>query len=361
MNIEERVARLEKLLTSKVLGGADQTLRTSRLELVNAEKKVEAVLSPAPGGGVAISDQMGGNKTVIGVGDRGPELILTTRDGGNGIRMNITPQGKVLFGLYDGNHKARATMSVVPSGPSIDLRDERGKIRLGLTLQENGDPYVELVDSAGHTVVSVGTLPEKGTAGYLRLADSQGTPHLLIGVTDQGQPSIVLTGPDGKTRAILMTTPDNNNLSWYDADGNLRFAMGIGPKNTPELCFFSDLGKKRLSLANGTELTGLVINDSNEAGRLLLSVDTDERPWLSVIDPSGASRVKVTVLPDGSPGIALNDAAGQHVLLLTSRAESPGLLLCDPTGKTRAILTLGPEGSSLVLTDESGEPTFHAP
>jgi hypothetical protein len=87
---------------------------------------------------------------------------------------------------------------------------------------------------------------------------------------------------------------------------------------------------------------------------MLFGVDADERPWLAISDGNDAQRIKMTLLPDGSPTLSLCDPDSRPLATLTTAFDQPGLIVSDTTGSTRIVLA-GGATPMLVFLDETGE------
>lgn len=82
------------------------SLRTSRLELIDASGKIRGVL---------------------GMEDNSPSLTLFDELGNKRASLTVIAEGPRLF-LYDENENWRVMMATSPQGPGLGLRDADGKI-----------------------------------------------------------------------------------------------------------------------------------------------------------------------------------------------------------------------------------------
>ncbi len=108
-------------------------------------------------------------------------------------------------------------------------------------------------------------------------------------------------------------------------------------------------------MSSDDEYSGLRVYDSHEQGRLLATVDADERPMLAMYDSHRVPRVKITQMPDESPLLSLCDASGKALLTLVSQSGTSGVCLYDSKHRPRAILSVGKQ-PALVVLDEDQQP-----
>jgi hypothetical protein len=90
----------------------------------------------------------------------------------------------------------------------------------------------------------------------------------------------------------------------------------------------------------------LTMTDPQGVDRLRLTVRADGEQALALADDQGAARLALAVLADNSANLAFADARGQtRTVLGLSGAGAASLLFTDQQGGTRAALGLGADGS----------------
>lgn len=86
-------------------------------------------------------------------------------------------------------------------------------------------------------------------------------------------------------------------------------------------------------------------------------VDEQGVTRLLLRDDAGVPRLRISVLENGSPGMAFTDEAGHsRVVLGLLPDRSSSLVFADPSGATRAVLGISPdESATLVFADPAGQ------
>lgn len=100
-----------------------------------------------------------------------------------------------------------------------------------------------------------------------------------------------------------------------------------------------------------------VLTDGDDHIRGTWGVDESGMTRLQLRDHAGVARLRISVLDNGSPGMAFTDEGGRsRVVLGLLPDRSSSLVFADPTGATRAVLGISAdEGATLVFADRSGE------
>ena len=134
-----------------------------------------------------------------------------------------------------------------------------------------------------------------------------------------------------------------------------RLLLSLAPNDAPALRLQDTNGKPRVWVGIDDENNGLQIRDSQGAVRILVGVNADERPWLTVFDDRQQIRLKIMLLPDGSPGLFMCQPDGTTVTSMVAMQPSPGFTVCDANGQTRAFLAMCGAEAALVMVDDHGQ------
>ncbi len=140
------------------------------------------------------------------------------------------------FILVDAYGKARAGMFFDNADPHLDLLDENGNVRLGLTVVKGIGPRLGLWDENG---------------------------KLRVGLAlDKDFPSLGFYDESGKGRAGLTVAKDGPRFGLYDENGKMRSGMALYNAG-PTLGFYDENGKARVGLGVNKDGPRLELWDGN--------------------------------------------------------------------------------------------------
>lgn len=187
-------------------GGAPDTLRARRLELVGEGGKVAGVLEAEPDGGsrIVLADAEGRPRLRLTVHDDQPQVHLLDRQGG--VRLALATETR---------------------GGGVAVLDARGKVRGELRLSGDNAEFV-LRDPEGRPRLGSGC----GASGAsTALFDEGGAPRAELGISN-GQARLVLTDTSHRPRVVLQATgPESVAVGILDAEGRPMWG-GPGPQRT---------------------------------------------------------------------------------------------------------------------------------
>jgi hypothetical protein len=173
-------------------------------------------------------DQAGRQRGRLGVDAHGAaRLTLFGPDGAlPQVSLAANPQGGAELELGDGQRQSAVLLKADQDARTIALYRE-GKLRLGLEVQKNGDPAVNLYDK-GNRLLTLGltnqgdphltfygegqkaaleVISKKNGDRSLNLLDKNGTPRVVLGLKNDKQAALGLFDHQGKTRVGLMDEP----------------------------------------------------------------------------------------------------------------------------------------------------------
>jgi hypothetical protein len=124
-----------------------------------------------------------------------------------------------------------------------------------------------------------------------------------------------------------------------DDKDRMRGMMSVDPELGPGLRFFDPDGSRRIDLL----------------------IDKDGSPALTLRPTKGGTELAELSILKGTPGLVLSKDGVPQIVAFIGKSQ-PHLLLHDRKDKPRAELSLGPDGSpSLRLQDGEGKTLFQAP
>ena len=149
--------------------------------------------------------------------------------------------------------------------------------------------------------------------------------------------SIVLKDSDGKVRARLGTKDHNVRLEFFDQKDVLRLQLGVGDQRT-------------------------TISLGDAAGRMrgMLGVDKADEAIMGITGEEGHFATALTV-SGGIAGLKVNDVKGNLAAGLLTTPAGNALTVSDSAGRPRLAVTVPLTGPGLLVLDESGKATWHAP
>jgi hypothetical protein len=142
------------------------------------------------------------------------------------VSLAATPQGGAELELGDDQHRSALVLKADRDTRTIAVYQE-GKLRLGLEVQKNGEPAVNLYDK-GNRLISLGLtnqgdphltfygegqkaalelISKKNGDRSLDLMGKNGTPRVVLGLKNDKQAALGLFDRQGKTRVALMDEP----------------------------------------------------------------------------------------------------------------------------------------------------------
>ncbi len=154
-------------------------------------------------------------------------LVLAGQDGAPLVRLSATPQGKTSLQMGDEDSQRGLMVNTDPEGLQTIALYSEGKSRLGLEVQKNGDPAINLNDK-GKRLITLGltiqgdphltfygenqkatleVISKKNGDRSLTLAGKDGIPRVVLGLKNDQKAALGLFDRKGKTRSALMDEP----------------------------------------------------------------------------------------------------------------------------------------------------------
>jgi hypothetical protein len=182
-----------------------------------------------------------------------------------------------------------------------------------------------------------------------------------------------LRRPDGKLAASLAEGDKKQVLlSFFDANGKVRLAIGVTDNGAPHIAFFGADGGERLTLMIGPviEEPAIILNDDEGSPAITLSHTRALGSHL-MIGKAGRNRVAVGVTEKGMASIQFIDAKGDARIQLSLTDDAPELVFLEGRNVARACLKLDPDGAPsfrlfdqhnrerlIAQTDRDGRPSI---
>ena len=172
--------------------------RVNRLERQNRRLKAAAITVAA---GLAAAVCMGQMKTPDTI--EAKQFIARDAQGKMRIKLSLNEGAHGIaqpgLTLYDAEGNGRAGLYVGTDGPAFDLTDGKGWApRLTLSVGEMGQPELYMRNAKGKPRVHLVAWDVEGLESGLGLYDRTIRQRLLLTLADDGQPSLRLLDGDGK-------------------------------------------------------------------------------------------------------------------------------------------------------------------
>lgn len=107
------------------------------------------------------------------------------------------------------------------------------------------------------------------------------------------------------------------------------------------------------SVASSLEAGAFLLRDEDGVQRAALGLRDDGGATLTLSDGNGLARLRLAVLPDGSPGVSLLDTDGETRAILGLLADgTTTLVFADGGSVARGIFALTPDGAARVIFND---------
>jgi hypothetical protein len=176
-------------------------------------------------------DQEGRQRGRLGIDANGvARLALFGRSGAMPlVSLAADPQGGAHLELGDAKHQKAVEINTELQGSRHIALYHEGQLRLGLEVQNNGEPAVNLYD--------------------------QGNRLITLGLTTQGDPHLIFAGEGQKTVLELISRKTGDrSLTILDNHGTPRLVLGLKNDKKAALGLFDRKGKTRVALMDEPSL-----------------------------------------------------------------------------------------------------------
>jgi hypothetical protein len=145
------------------------------------------------------------------------------------VSLAADPQGGAYLELADAKHQRAVEIKTELQGSRHIALYHEGQLRLGLDVQENGEPAVNLYD--------------------------QGSRLITLGLTNQGDPHLIFAGESQKTALELISRKNGDrSLTIHEKNGTPRLVLGLKDNKKAALGLFDRKGKTRVALMDEPSL-----------------------------------------------------------------------------------------------------------
>lgn len=297
---------------------------------------------------------------------------LTIVDDRGRVRATLgpAPDGSVELRLYDGEDRTRAELAVAANGvTSLTLRDPAGEVRSCLAVGTEGDTRLHL----------------HGTAA-MSLHDASGQPRALLGLDEHsGTASLSCADVDGGCCVLLTEDASGGRLHLFQRDGTgrripagdpadpengadvTRPKPSVPPPGVPS----QRRGSRWLHAALLVVLSAAVGTLGGRSGTPRSAARTAEpvpapREPESVVkareivlsDPAGTPRVRLSVLPDGTPLLWMTD--GSTTVEIGAMSDVGSVIRLNG-GRSSIALVAAPHDPPSLSASLDDEVLFQAP
>jgi hypothetical protein len=145
------------------------------------------------------------------------------------VSLAADPQGGAHLELADAKHQRAVEIKTELQGSRHIALYHEGQLRLGLEVQKNGEPAVNLYD--------------------------QGSRLITLGLTNQGDPHLIFAGEGQKTALELISRKNGDrSLTIHEKNGTPRLVLGLKDDKKAALGLFDRKGKTRVALMDEPSL-----------------------------------------------------------------------------------------------------------
>lgn len=347
-----------------------KVLRADRIEIVNSNGEVRAVLEDA----LRLSDKSGVVRSAWGLTDAGtPAVLFLDGHGRQRISVGLAADDTPLLDLTGVVGQESMKLHISEKGQSsLAITGRRGDARAWLTMSEDESQFAVLSPSSeggielrhdknGETSIAIRN--EVGTCAALGSKDGAGV--------------LVVAQPSEQSAVGLHSNPDSAGLM-ITHDGKTERAFVGLRSGHPEVTLRDPSGVTRVEIHGGAQEAGIEIMDSNTAKRARLSVQDGGGASLALRDATGrngvvafqehegVSSISVQRIDDGVaanlsidqfklPRVAVSNYKTNSDFVATTYTDGrPQLLMVNGTSKAQAAFDVSEEGPRLLLLDEDG-------
>jgi hypothetical protein len=167
-----------------------------------------------------------------------------------------------------------------------------------------------------------------------------------------------LVGPDGK-RAAVLNTDDiaGTSLDLFDKRGHPRLRIGLGLSGYPFISLYDSKGQNRLyaGLSVNDEMPNLALYGPPPLSSAI-HMRADEIGASLGLTQTNGGRLSLAVDDQRQPSVDMSSAGDQHGVYISAGAQGQQVSLTGKGGVRRVRLKMLPDGSPEVeLADETGE------
>ena len=130
---------------------------------------------------------------------QGDDGIVTVGNEGAGHVLTASLNGRPIVGLSDGGRTPLRLTLGQQGQPQVSLLNGAGRTSLGLVVGEDDAPFLSIFDGAGAQRVAIGTVAD---STLINLMDGSG-PRLVLGVAEDGRASVSFYDEEGALEHVV--------------------------------------------------------------------------------------------------------------------------------------------------------------
>ena len=183
------------------------------------------------------------------------------------------------------------------------------------------------------------------------LVDKAGNPRGRLGLSQGGVPQLELFSEGGDSLASIIAYPQGGFVSLKSPARNSQIILNASP-SVPRILVSED--HRALAAIDVMEKgqPSFQMFDKNQKARVSIGLDHGNAT-LALMDPAGATRSLISVGPDGTSALSLNNRDQQSLASFEVKANGrPSLTLRGKDGKTGASLEVLPNGKGALRLSE---------
>lgn len=334
-----------------------EAIRASRLEIVDADGKVTALLSSSESGGqldiwakgganvirMAAAESGGdlnmwnsAGKPVAGfyASSGGGRLEVSRGDGELAAYLEATPDGSDLAMSRAGSEQAAARFRVNKdrSDALLARAEEQAVLLFGVTPK---GAALSILGEKDREVVYLGG--DEARAGMLRLGDAKGTTMVEAGVGDQGG-ELMAKGATGQGGVMMGNGEKGGFVRTDNADGKTVASLAVRDNAGGQCSISTASGQVAVLMDQGKEENGTlqIFSGSN---RLVGLGGTPTGGVMNLFNLKGRSIVRAGAAKDGTAGsVTLHNTDGKEVVVIASEPTPEVAVFSPDMQKKRVIM-----------------------
>jgi hypothetical protein len=293
-------------------------VRTKRLEIVDDQNRVLALLAAGPDGGqLDLWASTGMNAARVGATKAGGDLSIWNVQGKPALGAFVADAGGIVE-TYDNNGRMQTRVSSARGGGQLILQNSFGKPGVLAMAEDRG--------------------------GGIAACDPAGRPLVELSVTDSGGLALVANRA-GRTVGALRTNERGGALEIADSNGARAFSAGADVDGGSWSLSTPDGRTAVVAACRGSGAGTFIVNNSDQKPAVTIGSTDEAAGRVAVAGPEGQTQVLVQGSPNGGGMQVL--FAGRRVLLVEGNAGGGRIDLADSDGRSAAALGVD-------LTTQSG-------
>ena len=244
---------------------------------------------------IELTDGKGTIRASMGASEDGPVVFrLFNKDG----KMAVTVDSDGGITILNADGKPKITVGKQGDSYGIAMYNSKGESRAGLTM-DGDEPMLSMQDSAGKYRAMLFIQKDEP---YISLSDGKSdSAHVMMYVRESA-PGVAMWDTSGKLRSSYVLLADSTPrlmMMNSNADPCLKLTVADGLPSVEILNPKNDIGGI-FGFINDADLT-MMFTDADNKARAIMSLSSENGPYISVAHPSGNPATTMAISESGSP------------------------------------------------------------